>query len=275
MATARWNGVVLAESDHCRMVEGNYYFPPDSIHREYLKPSRTRSLCFWRRVRSVLVSLNLSRLSVAYVVISATCRCNVASSISPSTTAWMMPLRSIKIEAGVPLTWYSSLTGDVCVNSRGYAMLVCGSNCMMVLAVSCVSMPKRTNTLWAASSLAYTFCASVTWNWQSRQPVLENMRTTGCPRKSLNCICLPSAVTSEKVGAMLPTCNLTMCDAVEGETVPWLFTGLKSPQAMNTNAPTAAATTRRRPTTFLILRISPFRCENTTSPHEVGKSRLI
>ncbi len=28
MATARWNGVVLAESDHYCMVEGNYYFPP-------------------------------------------------------------------------------------------------------------------------------------------------------------------------------------------------------------------------------------------------------
>src|SRR5260370_7626798 len=50
MATARWNGAVLAESDHCRMVEGNYYFPPKSVRREYLKPSRTRSLCFWKEL---------------------------------------------------------------------------------------------------------------------------------------------------------------------------------------------------------------------------------
>src|SRR5258708_24747 len=52
MATARWNGVVLAESDHCHIVEGNYYFPPDSIHREYLKPSRAHSLCFWKGLAS-------------------------------------------------------------------------------------------------------------------------------------------------------------------------------------------------------------------------------
>src|SRR5260370_41681100 len=52
MATARWNGVVLAESDHCRIVEGNYYFPPESVHREYLKPSHARSLCFWKGLAS-------------------------------------------------------------------------------------------------------------------------------------------------------------------------------------------------------------------------------
>jgi uncharacterized protein (DUF427 family) len=52
MATARWNGVVLAESDHCHMVDGNYYFPPDSVKREYLKPSRAHSLCFWKGLAS-------------------------------------------------------------------------------------------------------------------------------------------------------------------------------------------------------------------------------
>src|SRR5690349_11820995 len=52
MATARWNGVVLAESDHCHMVEGNSYFPPDSVDREYLKPSRAHSLCFWKGLAS-------------------------------------------------------------------------------------------------------------------------------------------------------------------------------------------------------------------------------
>ncbi len=52
MATARWNGAILAESDHYRMVEGNYYFPPESVRREYLKPSHTRSLCFWKGLAS-------------------------------------------------------------------------------------------------------------------------------------------------------------------------------------------------------------------------------
>ncbi|RMG62235.1 MAG: DUF427 domain-containing protein, partial [Calditrichaeota bacterium] len=35
MPRAIWNGVVLAESDRTIVVEGNHYFPPDSIHREY------------------------------------------------------------------------------------------------------------------------------------------------------------------------------------------------------------------------------------------------
>ena len=36
---AVWKGAVLAESDATIVVEGNHYFPPESIHREYLEPS--------------------------------------------------------------------------------------------------------------------------------------------------------------------------------------------------------------------------------------------
>ncbi|CAN5686407.1 hypothetical protein BH10CHL1_BH10CHL1_09020 [soil metagenome] len=39
MATATWNGVVLAESDQTVIVEGNHYFPPDSIQSEHFRPS--------------------------------------------------------------------------------------------------------------------------------------------------------------------------------------------------------------------------------------------
>ncbi len=49
---ALWNGAVLAESDRCRVVEDNYYFPPDSIQREYLQPSATHSICFWKGLAS-------------------------------------------------------------------------------------------------------------------------------------------------------------------------------------------------------------------------------
>lgn len=49
---AIWNGVVLAESDETKVVEGNHYFPPESIDRRYLKPSAMRSLCFWKGVAS-------------------------------------------------------------------------------------------------------------------------------------------------------------------------------------------------------------------------------
>ena len=48
MARAIWNGVVLAESDHCEMVEGNHYFPPDAVHREHLRDSATHTHCPWK-----------------------------------------------------------------------------------------------------------------------------------------------------------------------------------------------------------------------------------
>ena len=48
MPKASWEGVVLAESDHTEMVEGNHYFPPDSINREYFKPIDQTSLCPWK-----------------------------------------------------------------------------------------------------------------------------------------------------------------------------------------------------------------------------------
>lgn len=48
MARARWNGTVIAESDQCIVVEGNQYFPPDSIKAEYFKPSEKTTSCFWK-----------------------------------------------------------------------------------------------------------------------------------------------------------------------------------------------------------------------------------
>jgi uncharacterized protein (DUF427 family) len=48
MAKATWNGTVLAESDDVQIVEGNVYFPPDSLKEEYLKKSDTHSTCPWK-----------------------------------------------------------------------------------------------------------------------------------------------------------------------------------------------------------------------------------
>ncbi len=48
MPKASWEGVVLAESDHTEMVEGNHYFPPDSINREYFKLIDQTSMCPWK-----------------------------------------------------------------------------------------------------------------------------------------------------------------------------------------------------------------------------------
>ncbi|HAX86564.1 MAG TPA: hypothetical protein DD379_12040 [Cyanobacteria bacterium UBA11162] len=48
MPKAIWNGAVLAESDKCVVVEGNQYFPPDSINQEYFKDSSTHTTCPWK-----------------------------------------------------------------------------------------------------------------------------------------------------------------------------------------------------------------------------------
>ncbi len=47
-----WNGVVLAESDETVVVEGNHYFPPESVDFTHLKPSWMRSVCFWKGIAS-------------------------------------------------------------------------------------------------------------------------------------------------------------------------------------------------------------------------------
>jgi len=47
MPKATWNGAVLAEADsiEVHMVEGNVYFPPESVDRTYLRESKTRTIC--------------------------------------------------------------------------------------------------------------------------------------------------------------------------------------------------------------------------------------
>jgi uncharacterized protein (DUF427 family) len=52
MARAVWNGAVLAESDRTVVVEGNHYFPPESIRREHFKESSTHTVCGWKGTAS-------------------------------------------------------------------------------------------------------------------------------------------------------------------------------------------------------------------------------
>ena len=54
MLRAIWNGAVLAESDDIVMVEGNAYFPRESLNEQYLEESRHHSLCPWKGVASYL-----------------------------------------------------------------------------------------------------------------------------------------------------------------------------------------------------------------------------
>lgn len=52
MKQAVWKGVVLAESDQTIIVEGNTYFPLESVRREYLRASDTHTVCPWKGVAS-------------------------------------------------------------------------------------------------------------------------------------------------------------------------------------------------------------------------------
>lgn len=45
---ALWNGKIIAESDDIVNVEGNSYFPIESVKKDYLKNSDMQSVCPWK-----------------------------------------------------------------------------------------------------------------------------------------------------------------------------------------------------------------------------------
>ena len=45
---AIWNGKIIAESTETLVVEGNHYFPPTSINKEYFKSSQLVTTCPWK-----------------------------------------------------------------------------------------------------------------------------------------------------------------------------------------------------------------------------------
>lgn len=52
MPKAIWNGAVLAESENTIVIEGNHYFPANSLHTEFFKPSSTHTVCGWKGTAS-------------------------------------------------------------------------------------------------------------------------------------------------------------------------------------------------------------------------------
>jgi uncharacterized protein (DUF427 family) len=52
MARATWNGTLIAESDRFEIVEGNVYFPPESVKADLLRPSDTHTVCHWKGTAS-------------------------------------------------------------------------------------------------------------------------------------------------------------------------------------------------------------------------------
>ena len=54
MPRAIWNNAVIADTldERVEIVEGNVYFPPDSIRREYVRTSDTHTVCPWKGAAS-------------------------------------------------------------------------------------------------------------------------------------------------------------------------------------------------------------------------------
>lgn len=52
MPTATWNGAVIARSDDTVIVEGNHYFPAESVDASLLEESDAHTLCPWKGVAS-------------------------------------------------------------------------------------------------------------------------------------------------------------------------------------------------------------------------------
>jgi len=47
-----WKNLILAESNDTVVIEGNHYFPPDSIKKQYFKKSETHTTCPWKGLAS-------------------------------------------------------------------------------------------------------------------------------------------------------------------------------------------------------------------------------
>ena len=93
MSKAIWNGTVIAESDRTVMVEGNHYFPPDSVRREYLAQSQTHTRCHWKGLASyydVVVDGKVNRDGAWYYPDPS----NAASQIKDYVAFW----HGVKIE---------------------------------------------------------------------------------------------------------------------------------------------------------------------------------
>lgn len=49
---AVFSGVVIAESDDTIVVEGNHYFPEESLNQEFFTPTGSHTICPWKGVAS-------------------------------------------------------------------------------------------------------------------------------------------------------------------------------------------------------------------------------
>lgn len=93
MPKAIWNGVVLAESDHTERVEGNHYFPPETVKWEHFQQSEKHTLCPWKGTASyydVVVNGEINKDAAWYYPAPK----DAASNIKNHVAFW----RGVKVE---------------------------------------------------------------------------------------------------------------------------------------------------------------------------------
>lgn len=101
MPKAIWNGAVLAESDKTIIVEGNHYFPPESINRDFFQANETHTVCPWKGTASyydIIVNGRVNRDAAWYYPNPKPAAKNIKGYIA----FW----RGVKVESGrekVPL----------------------------------------------------------------------------------------------------------------------------------------------------------------------------
>ncbi|MFH2115521.1 MAG: DUF427 domain-containing protein [Spirochaetota bacterium] len=54
MIRAEWQGKIIAESENTTVIEGNHYFPAESVHMEFLEVSTTHTVCPWKGTASYM-----------------------------------------------------------------------------------------------------------------------------------------------------------------------------------------------------------------------------
>jgi uncharacterized protein (DUF427 family) len=85
MPRAVWNGAVLAESETTEVVEGNHYFPPDSLNRAHFRETGTKSVCAWKGTASyydVVVGPDVNQDAAWYYASPKPEAANIAGSVA-------------------------------------------------------------------------------------------------------------------------------------------------------------------------------------------------
>lgn len=99
MVRARWNRAVIAESDDTVVIEGNHYFPADSVNEGYLVASNTTTACPWKGTASyysIDVDGQVNRDAAWYYPTPS----SAAKGIEGRIAFW----HGVKIEHGEPTT---------------------------------------------------------------------------------------------------------------------------------------------------------------------------